>query len=56
MAANFEVDFTFIYGLVFGIEHIDAREFDEECEYGVFISLGILRIAILKYKDNNELQ
>ena len=51
-----EVDFTFIFGLVFGIEHIDAREFDDECEYGVFVSIGFLRIAVLKYKEDNGVQ
>lgn len=47
----FEIEFALITGMVFGIEHIDAREIDEECEYGVFISLAFLRIAILKYKE-----
>ena len=47
------LEFTLLTGLVFGIEHIDARDFDDDCEYGVFISIGILRIAIIKYKEED---
>jgi len=46
-----QVSVELINGLKLGVEHISADDFDDEVEWMIAIDLLIIRIAILRYKD-----
>lgn len=46
-----ELDMSFIQGVMFGLEAVDASVFDGEIQWGIVLDLGFIRFTLIRWNE-----